>query len=267
MRLFISSDIEGSCGINTWEETYPTKGSAAYQYFQEQMTREVCAACNGALAAGFEDVLVKDAHDNARNILHHQLPKKTQLIRGWSGDLLGMMFGIQNDCHAVAFTGYHACAGSSGNPMSHSFSTGVYELLVNGVPASEFTVNSLIAGSFGLPVVFISGDKAVCEQAKAFIPGITAVPVFEGSGDASISIHPEEAAELIQAGMEKALRGNWQDCRVPMADEYETIVSLTTHQAATKAANYPGAIRKDNRTVCYVARDVLDIRRFLYFAL
>ena len=167
----------------------------------------------------------------------------------------------------MAFTGYHACAGASGNPLSHSFSTGIYELFINGAPASEFTVNSLIAGSFGLPVVFISGDSAVCEQAKAFIPGITTVPVVEGFGDASISMHPEEAAELIQTGMEKALRGSWQDCRVPLANEYEIIMRLTTHQAATKAENYPGTKRMDNRTVRFVAQDVLDIRRFLYFAL
>lgn len=39
-----------------------------YRPFAAQMTAEVAAACEGAVAAGAEDILVKDAHDSARNL-------------------------------------------------------------------------------------------------------------------------------------------------------------------------------------------------------
>ena len=52
-------------------------------YFREQMSREVAAACRGALAGGADDVLVKDAHDYARNIDPTVLPEEVKILRGW----------------------------------------------------------------------------------------------------------------------------------------------------------------------------------------
>ena len=51
MNLFISSDIEGTCGIAAWSETEPGRPDGDYAYFKQQMSREVAAACRGALAA------------------------------------------------------------------------------------------------------------------------------------------------------------------------------------------------------------------------
>ena len=45
MKLFISSDIEGTCGINDWDET--EIGKPGYDRFALQMSREVSAACSG----------------------------------------------------------------------------------------------------------------------------------------------------------------------------------------------------------------------------
>ena len=71
MKLFISSDIEGTCGICNWNETQ--KGHPDYDYFAKQMSREVAAVCSSALESGkVEDILIKDAHGTARNIYPHQ---------------------------------------------------------------------------------------------------------------------------------------------------------------------------------------------------
>ena len=56
MNLFISSDIEGTCGIAAWSETEPGRPDGDYAYFKQQMSREVAAACRGALAAGGERI-------------------------------------------------------------------------------------------------------------------------------------------------------------------------------------------------------------------
>ena len=57
MKLFISADIEGTTGIALWDET--ENGHSRYPYFAEQMTKEVKAACEGAMAAGADDILIK----------------------------------------------------------------------------------------------------------------------------------------------------------------------------------------------------------------
>ena len=49
-RIFISSDIEGTCGICHWDET--ELGKAEYEPFRRQMTAEVAACCEGVFAAG-----------------------------------------------------------------------------------------------------------------------------------------------------------------------------------------------------------------------
>ena len=80
-KLFVSADIEGTAGITRWEET--ENGHPRYAYFQDQMSREVAAACRGALSAGAEEVLVKDAHDSARNIDPAGLPWGRDARKFW----------------------------------------------------------------------------------------------------------------------------------------------------------------------------------------
>lgn len=59
MKLYLSADIEGTCGIAAWDET--EKSKPEYAPFANQMSREVAAACEGANAAGAESILVRDA--------------------------------------------------------------------------------------------------------------------------------------------------------------------------------------------------------------
>ena len=104
MNVFISADIEGTCGITSWAETERATPQD-YTPFQKQMTREVRAACDGALAAGAKGLFVRDAHDSARNIDPAGLPESAQIMRGWSGDPLSMMSGLdEGDFGAVLFT-------------------------------------------------------------------------------------------------------------------------------------------------------------------
>ena len=90
MRVFISSDMEGTAGVVHWQETEQEHPNQ-YQPFSVQMSREVAAACQGAIDAGAQDVVVKDAHDSARNIIFDMLPESVQMIRGWTGDMHSMM--------------------------------------------------------------------------------------------------------------------------------------------------------------------------------
>jgi len=50
MKVYISADMEGITGVTTWDEV--EKNHQSYEKFALQMTKEVAAACNGALKAG-----------------------------------------------------------------------------------------------------------------------------------------------------------------------------------------------------------------------
>ncbi|MBE0600335.1 MAG: M55 family metallopeptidase, partial [Firmicutes bacterium] len=99
MKIYLSADMEGTAGIIDWKET--TAEHPQYAYFQQQMTREVAAACQGALAAGAAEILVKDAHDSARNIIPAELPEKTRLFRGWDDGPNVMMAGLDESFGGV----------------------------------------------------------------------------------------------------------------------------------------------------------------------
>ncbi len=264
-KLYISADIEGTCGITAWEET--DAGGRNYDYFCGQMTREVAAAVQGAEKAGYIST-VKDAHDSARNIDPMGLPTSASLIRGWTRDLYCMMGGLDKDAFdAVAFTGYHANAMSEGNPLSHTMTRDAYKVLINGEPASEFRINAYIAAYLNIPVVFLSGDAAVCQEAKALIPHITTVVAKEGIGNAVLSKHPEVVCSEIQTAMQTALSGDISACKVYLPPYFEIEVSYADWTVAQRYAYYPDVVRVDNKTISYATHDYYEALRFMHFCL
>ena len=266
MKVFLSADMEGTCGIVSWPETERST-PMDYTPLQKQMTREVAAACRGAFAAGAEEVLVKDAHDTARNIDPAGLPRGIKMNRSWSGDLLSMMSGLDKDEYgAVFFTGYHAWAGCPGNPLSHTMNTRNDHVTLNGILCSEFLINAYTAGYFGVPVALVTGDKALCDFAKELIPAITTVPVNEGRGGGVTSLHPDEAVERIEAAAREAV-GKADQCRVPMPDHFHMEIDFFKHHVAYSKSFYPGAVLKDDKFVCFDTDDWYEMLRFCHFVL
>ena len=266
MQVYISADIEGTCGIAHWSET-ERSSPEDYRPFQKQMTREVSAACQGALAAGADGILLKDAHDSARNLDPAALPEQVRLLRGWTGDPLAMMSGLDTGGFgAVLFAGYHAWAACPGSPLSHTMDPQAEEVLLNGVPASEFLINAYTAGYYGVPVAFLSGDEALCAFAWTLIPEMVTVPVNQGIGGGVLSIHPDAAVERIRAGAEEAVRRAAR-CRVPLPDRFDTQVRFRDHTRAYARSFYPGARLEDGRTVCFSSEDWYEVLRFYHFVL
>lgn len=72
MKVFISADIEGCCGVFSNIETH--KNEAVYAPFAKQMTKEVLAVCEAAHEAGADEIVVKDGHGDASNIDPLQMP-------------------------------------------------------------------------------------------------------------------------------------------------------------------------------------------------
>ena len=207
MKLYLSADIEGTAGITLWDET--EYGHPRYAYFSDQMTREVRAACEGAANAGFDDILVKDAHDSACNLQPRMLPEDVRLFRGWGSTYFGMMAGLDESFDGVFFTGYHSGAGMDANPLAHTMNRQNRYVRVNGTIAPELMINSLTAARFGVPVRLVTGDRGLCEWMHEQCPGTQTVAVSEGVGRGSISIHPDKAIRLIREAAEPEIELPW----------------------------------------------------------
>ena len=264
-KIFLSCDIEGTCGIAHWDET--ERGKPDYVRFAAQMSKEVQAACEGALAGGAEELLVRDSHDAARNIDPAMLPEQARIFRGWGSDPYSMMSGLDESYAGAMFTGYHSAAGWSGNPLSHTMNTQNVFVKVNGEDTSELMINALTASMFGVPTLMVTGDRMLCEWFQTKVPAAVTVPVNEGVGNGAISIHPEKALRLIREGAEKAMALDPKQCLYPMPEHFVAEINYRQHFRARSAGWYPGAKQVDERTVRYESDDWMDVLKFFHFCL
>ncbi|MFM8319290.1 MAG: M55 family metallopeptidase [Chloroflexota bacterium] len=262
MKVYISADIEGVTGVTHWDETEQSK--SVYEAAREQMTAEVIAACEGALRAGADEILVRDAHDSARNLPANRLPRQARLVRGWGGHPFFMMQELDGSFACAALIGYHAFAGSGGNPLSHSMSLNVYRMELNGLPASEFLFSAYTAGYVKTPLVFLSGDQGICSHAAALHPNLVSVAVKHGVGDSTVSLHPDVAVELIREGMEAAVRSAGR-CHVTLPEHFMLDVHYRSHIKAYQCGFFPGAVQLDDTTVRFEHRDFFEVLRFMAF--
>ena len=65
-------------------------------------------------------------------------------------------------------------------------------------------------------MVFVSGDKGICEEAELLIPNIATLAVKQGTGNSTVNIHPHLAVEKIREGAQIALQGDVSKCCLPM---------------------------------------------------
>ncbi len=101
MKVLISADMEGTCGVVSWVQVMPPEVARhaeptsldEYTRTRERMTAEVNAAVEGALAGGADEVIVNDSHDGMRNLLPDELHPAVRFISG-NDKPLGMMQGV-----------------------------------------------------------------------------------------------------------------------------------------------------------------------------
>ncbi len=265
MKLFISADIEGVTGATTWEDTEP--GKSSYNTYVKQMSREIAAACRAALESGFDEIIVKDAHEDGTNIDMYALPPEAVLVRGMVPSPYNMVEGVDEDCSAAVFIGYHSAASTAGSPLAHTFtSKKIYKMSINDKIVSEYRFNALVLAKYSIPLVCVSGDKGLCESVKSDNSNIETCSVKECKGRASISIHPDRACELIYKGVRNGLQ-NADACVFPVPDKLE--IRWTFHSAAesVRGSYYPGVQRLDDCTLSYQAGSIDDLMSANMFVL
>ncbi len=204
MKLFISSDIEGTAGIVDWQQVRAS--GSDYALGRRLLMAEVNAAIDGAVEAGADEIVVNDSHSTMQNIdpggLHHH----ASYLSGRHKPLY-MMEGLDGTFDAVFMVAYHGAIGAARAILSHTYNPlAVWEARLNGLSAGESALNALVALHHRVPVVLITGDEATAEEAEAFLPDIEAVVVKRSiTRFAAESLHPDRACELIRDGAARAM--------------------------------------------------------------
>lgn len=206
MKVLISVDMEGVTGVTHPDDTMPH--GADYAMYRRFMTRDADAAIRGAFDAGATEVVVNDSHMTMRNLLLEDLDPRARVIKGFNKALC-MVQGADKDVDALVCVGYHSCSGTEGGVLNHPLlGKEVQNLLFDGEPVGETRLNALVAGQFGVPIAFVSGDDTVCREARAVLgDDLPTYAVKDGIDMLTAScLHPAVTYEGIREGVAQSLR-------------------------------------------------------------
>ena len=258
MKIFISSDMEGTAGVVDWDQC--VAGGSQYPYYTELLTGEINAAIEGAMRAGATEFLVNDSHSKMANL-------KPDALAGQAGYLSGrykpmyMMQGLDASFDAIFLISYHGSMGSNGSVLSHTYFPSAFaEVTVGGVVAGEAGINALVARAYGIPIVLVTGDATTAEETERFCPGIkTAVVKRSITRFSAESLHPEAARALIRDRATAAVR-ELADAAPPSIEIPVTLgISFRSSDYCELAARIAGVERTGDLSAVITGDDPLWI--------
>lgn len=260
MKIFLSSDIEGTAGVVDWAQCLGP--GPEYQYYRRLLQDEVNAAIEGALSAGATEFLVNDSHSSMQNLRPDELLGKARYLSGRHKPLY-MMQGLDASFDAAFFVSYHGSMASEASTLSHTYNPkAIAQVLLNGLEVGESGINALVAQGHGVPIVLITGDDTTAEEAERVCPGIhTAVVKHSVTRFAAESLHPSEAKDLIREAAAAAVRG-LETARPPQIALPATLEILFGNGDFAEMATWVEGVEKvDARTVRVTGDDPIRLFR------
>lgn len=265
MKVYISSDMEGSTGVVSWNQV--TQGSDEYGFGRAMQEHDTLAAARAALECGADTVMVNDSHDSMTNLDVRAFPENVRVISG-TPKILGMVEGAAG-CDTAMFIGYHAMAGTEKAVLDHTYcSRTIYSMKINGKLYGETGLNAIFCGALGVPVSLVTGDSAVCLEASSLLgPGLETCAVKDGTGRYNAeTLTPEASGKLISEAVRKAI-DNAKNGKSPLLkaeSPYEMEITFLTTAQTDSAGLIPGSERTSGRSLVYRNNDVFELRRWLY---
>lgn len=263
MIVWICTDMEGLAGIDHWDQCYhPEDTHPAYLYGKEQLTAEVNAAVAGCFEGGATRVCVLDGHGRNRNqgLNREILDPRAEVI--WVGQQTPLRWeALDESVHAVAMIGQHAMAGTINGFLDHTQNPKTLcRYKINGEEYGEMGQLALYAGGFGVPLVYVSGDVALCDEAHRQFPHVKSTPTKRGTGWASCELYPTEEVRLhIRHDIAESLQGVQKEWAWRLKAPIEITVEWAWSEHADRFAKVSGVKRLDARTVSWQISSPRDI--------
>jgi D-amino peptidase len=204
-KYMIGVDCEGvACVVG--EPGVGLNKSRNVDFARRQATREADAAARALFETGAQRVIIWDNHANSLNLDYDALDRRCEIALGKG--FAHRWFGMDESFDGVLFIGYHAMGGTVDAPLCHSFSSAAYQWMkINGQMVGELAIDAAVAGTMGVPPIFIASDDKAVSEAKQFFPAIETVQTKVGYGqNAALSKHPQRVLEQIDAGVRQAVQ-------------------------------------------------------------
>jgi len=265
LNVFVSFDMEGISAVSSWREM--KKDSKDLERMRRIATQEVNAAIRGIRKSGksINKITICDAHASGENLFVEELDSGVNVVKG-TPRMYYMMHGISKEYDVVFFIGYHAMAGTRYAGMEHTYSSAsIYNIKINNQYVGESEINAALAGYYGVPLGFVTGDNhLIAEIRKFFSKDVETVTTKTGiSRFATQCRHPKDVQSEIETKAARALQ-KIKKLKVfrfksPINAEIDLASSLITDMVEL----IPGIKRTEGRRVLFRAKDILEFYRIL----
>jgi len=266
MKIFVVCDLEGTAGVVDFMKQCMEDG-AYYQQAIRLATLELNALVEGALEGGATEVYAWPGHGEFPGGIDFELVHDAVRLVMHAGDAGPV--GYDKSFDAMFMCGLHGMAGAEGGVLAHSFVPFLQNVWLNDIGIGEIAMNMLGFGDVDVPCVFLSGDKAAVDEARALVSGIEGAIVKWGleektklgalSVRKAVSLSPGEARRVIREAARRAMGriGDVEPYRLEAP--YAMVVEYPEEKYAEHAMGNPGMERVDKRTVRQVRERLSEL--------
>jgi D-amino peptidase len=249
-----------------------TGGESLYEEGRKLYTEEINAAIRGARAGGATEVVVMDCHGagggwSFNSLLPDQLEQECEFVvqHEWT-QYTGF---LEDGCDAALFVGMHAMAGTPDGGMSHTVSgTAWRNVRFNGTVVGETGINAALCGTWGCPVLMVTGDEAACREGRELLgDGLTTVAVKQSLGRFSARHKtPATARGMIEQGARDALRDLKAVAPYDPGHPCEIEVDVASPDHTEQYRHRPEVEIRDSRTIVSRGDDWWAAWRAFFFS-
>jgi len=268
MKVYIVTDMEGvDCVVLPRQVGLEGLEDPMYLAARHLLTAEVNSATEGAKEGGATEIIVLDGHgaNSAYNLIPEELSDRAQYVMGAPWDKYMPAFDESVDM--VFMVGQHAMAGTKLGVLDHTMSSKSWvNAFINGNEVGEIGFVAYYAGDFDVPMTFLSGDLAACNEAKALIgEEMITAPVKFGQGRTSARCLPPKAARsLIRQGAKMAMSVKDKVKPVWATSPVEVKIHLLDTGTTKSFLSKRECEQVDERTVRFTGRNIAEVYRNLF---
>jgi D-amino peptidase len=255
-KVFVVTDMEGVDGIFSSELQCEPWKSPRWEESRKLLTGEINAAVEGLFQGGATEVVVLDGHDSSTTLSVLDIDPRARLLQGTP---LPPAFGLDASYSALIFIGQHAMAGAEKGVLTHTESSqGIQNLWINNRPTGEIGIVAMLAGSFDVPTIMLSGDTAACQELSALIPEAECAEVKSAvSRTAALMLSHPAACALIKEKARRAMERLPQVKPCKIAGPVELKIEFTPRGTGLHQPR-EGVERLNERTWVLRGKDVVE---------
>ncbi len=257
MKFYILTDLEGPCLVNRWEQTRVDEVTPDKQLAMTMLTGEVNATVDGIRDVDpTAEVVVWDGHGNGGIDATQFHPQAWLIARGGR---IRAPYCLDETFDGLLFVGQHAMAGTPEAPLAHTYSSKTVEYYqLNGHKLGEFGCRAVMAGTFGVPTIFCSGDDKACLEARALVPDIRTAETKLGLAiEQAIHRPVAQVRADIRAAAAEAVRSRKDIAPVVWPGPYHMEARVLPDCSPDGYLGYGNWVRKlDDRTVEATVDDI-----------